>query len=294
VNTEIEIKPVIESDIVSFPSTISELNLEQWKLLTELIKQEYPDFLPVTETSRGHNTDIKSEPKTPSSSLGSVSSEDFRSHYFSFENPLFLNPLDDLSLEEKSLSAKDQDSGTTHIGCNTQGMPSPSSFPILFTPRAPKIANMVADRMDEIVAARYAPLVLPQVMYVFKPNDYMRYFPIFNGDGSIIAEEYLSSLYSFADNFNVEHANVWMRLFIQSLNGEERKWFKSLPPNSIVDIIALDDAFLKHWADKKDFLYYITESSALRRKQGESILDFTKRFNQMYGKIPEEIKPSET
>jgi hypothetical protein len=47
-------------------------------------------------------------------------------------------------------------------------------------------------------------------------------------------------------------------------------------------------------ADKKDVLYYITEFGALRRKQGESIPDFTKRFNQMYGKIPEEIKPSKT
>jgi hypothetical protein len=59
-------------------------------------------------------------------------------------------------------------------------------------------------------------------------------------------------------------------------------------------LIALDDAFLKHWGDKKDFLYYITEFGALKRKQGESIPDFTKRFNKMYGKIPEEIKPSET
>jgi hypothetical protein len=153
---------------------------------------------------------------------------------------------------------------------------------------------MAADRMDEIVAARYAPLVLPQVMYAFPPNDYMRYLPRFNGDGSVTAEENLSSFYSFADNFNVEHADVWMRLFVQSLNGEARKWFRSLPPNSIADIVALDDAFLKHWADKKEFLYYITEFGALRRKQGESIPDFTKRFNQMYGKIPEEIKPSET
>jgi hypothetical protein len=85
-----------------------------------------------------------------------------------------------------------------------------------------------------------------------------------------------------------------MRLFIQSLNGEARKWFRSLPPNSIDDIIALDDSFLKHWVEKKEFLYYITEFGALRRKQGESIPNFTKRFNQMYGKIPEEIKPSET
>jgi len=84
-----------------------------------------------------------------------------------------------------------------------------------------------------------------------------------------------------------------MRLFVQSLDGEARKWFRSLPANSIADIIALDEAFLNRWADKKDFQYYLTEFGALRRKQGESIPDFTKRFNLMYGKIPEEIKPSE-
>jgi hypothetical protein len=130
---------------------------------------------------------------------------------------------------------------TIHISCNTQGTVSPSTSPILLTPKAqtPKIENMVADRMDEIVAARYAPLVLPQVMYAFPPNDYMRYLPRFNGDGSVTAEEHLSSFYSFADNFNVEHVDVWMRLFVQSLNGEARKWFRSLPPNSIVDIDSL-------------------------------------------------------
>jgi hypothetical protein len=35
---ESEVKPVVEPATVSFPSTISELNLDQWKLLTELIK----------------------------------------------------------------------------------------------------------------------------------------------------------------------------------------------------------------------------------------------------------------
>jgi hypothetical protein len=153
---------------------------------------------------------------------------------------------------------------------------------------------MVVNRMDAIVATRYAHLILPQVMYAFPPNDYMKYFPRFNGEGGVIVEEHLSSFYSFADNFNVEHANIWMRLFVQSLDGEARKWFRSFPPNSIVGIEALDDTFLRHWGDNKDFVYYISKFGALKRKRGESIPDFTKRFNKMYGKIPNEIKPLET
>jgi hypothetical protein len=41
-------------------------------------------------------------------------------------------------------------------------------------------------------------------------------------------------------------------------------------------------------------LYYITEFGALKRKSGESVSYFTKRFNKMYTKIPDEIKPTET
>ena len=51
--------------------------------------------------------------------------------------------------------------------------------------------------------------------------------------------------------------------------------------------------FLKHWGDRRDFLYYITEFENLRKENGESVFDFTKRFNRMYSKIPTEIKPTE-
>jgi hypothetical protein len=293
---ESEIKPVIEPAIVSFPSTISELNLNQWKLLVELIEEEHSNTLSVAEALRDHNKDIKSEPETLSSSSQSLSSEEVKPHYSSFENPLFLGPSSCSSPEKKPLFVEDQELLSVQLSFHTQGTVSLSTSPILLTPKAqtPKIENMVVNRMDAIVAARYAPLNLPQVLYAFPPNDYMKYFPRFNGEGGVTAEEHLNSFYSFADNFNVEHADVWMRLFVQSLDGEARKWFRILPPNSIVDIDALDDTFLRHWGDKKDYLYYITEFGALKRKQGESISDFTKRFNKMYSKIPDEIKPSET
>jgi hypothetical protein len=56
----------------------------------------------------------------------------------------------------------------------------------------------------------------------------------------------------------------------------------------------LDKAFLRHWGDKKDFLYYINEFGSLKRKEGEFESDFSKRFNKMYKKIPNEIKLNET
>jgi hypothetical protein len=218
--------------------------------------------------------------------------------YNSFENPLFLEPSTYSSLDKKPLISlvEYQKLISSQLICSTQGTVSLSTSPIMPSRivQTPIVINMVVNRMDAIVAARYAPLNLPQFMYAFPPNDYMKYFPRFNGEGEVTTEEHLNSFYSFAYNFNVEHADVWMRLFLQSLDGEARKWFRMLPPNSIVDIDALNDTFLRHWGDKNDYLYYITDFGALKRKQGESISDFTKRFNKMYSKIPDEIKPIET
>ena len=44
----------------------------------------------------------------------------------------------------------------------------------------------------------------------------------------------------------------------------------------------------------KDYLYYQTEFESLKRKKGETVGEFSKRFNKMYSKIPVEIKPTKT
>jgi hypothetical protein len=148
-------------------------------------------------------------------------------------------------------------------------------------------------RMEAIIAARYAPLVLPQPLNALPADGYLKQLPKFTGEGDITAEEHLEAFYSFTDDNVIMHADVWMRIFVHSLQGEARKWFKALPPGSIDGIEALDNAFLRQWGDKKDFMYYMTEFGSLKRKEGESVSDFSKRFNKMYNKIPAEIKPSE-
>jgi hypothetical protein len=171
---------------------------------------------------------------------------------------------------------------------------SPAYTPVsIINPQIHIIQTMVVNRMDVIIAARYAPLVMHVGLHALLAIDYMKYLPRYNGEGDVTAEEHLVSFYNFADNFNIDHVDVWMRLFVQSLYGEVRKWFRSLPLASIEDIKAFDETFIKQWGDRRDFLYYITEIGALKRKNGESISDFTKRFNKMYGRIPDEIKPIE-
>jgi hypothetical protein len=41
-------------------------------------------------------------------------------------------------------------------------------------------------------------------------------------------------------------------------------------------------------------MYYITDFRSLKIKEGESVSDFSKRFNNMYNKIPAKIKPTKS
>ena len=130
-------------------------------------------------------------------------------------------------------------------------------------------------------------------MNALPTRDYLKCIPKFTGKEDITIEEHLVAFYNYADNLNIENEDVWMRVFVQSLDGEVRKSFRGLTFGSIAGIEALDDVFLRRWGDKKEFMYYITEFRYLKIKEGESVSDFSNRFNKMNNKIPDEIKTTE-
>jgi hypothetical protein len=134
--------------------------------------------------------------------------------------------------------------------------PSPPSSPPPNIPMAGE--NPPMTRTEAIIATRYAPLLLPQPLNVLPTYGYLKKLPKFTGEGDISAKEHLEAFYSFTDDHVIMHANVWMRIFIHSLEGEARKWFRALPPISIDGIEPLDNSFLKEWGDKKHFMYYMT------------------------------------
>jgi hypothetical protein len=167
-----------------------------------------------------------------------------------------------------------------------------SSQPLVIQTSSPSTSTVIMEatpqnptKMERIIVARYAPLVLPNPLNSMPTGDYQKYMPKFYGIEEVTAEEHLELFYSYADNLNIIDEDVWMRVFVQRLDGGARGWFRELTPGSITGIEVLDDTFLKQWGDKKDFLYYITEFGNLRRENGQSVSDFTKKFNRMYSKI---------
>ena len=65
------------------------------------------------------------------------------------------------------------------------------------------------------------------------PQEYLKLLPHFTGEDEETVEKHLPLFFSFAENLNVEHLDVIMRLFGQSLYVEAIKWFEGLPNGSI-------------------------------------------------------------
>ena len=160
-------------------------------------------------------------------------------------------------------------------------LPSITLLPIIqyatILPNIPIMAGQRAPtRIKRIVVARYGPLMLPMPLNPMLVREYQKYMPKVTVTEGVIVEEHLESFYSYANNLDISENDAWMRFFVQSLDGEARRWFREFPQRSNIDIEALDDAFLRQLGDKKDFLYYHIEFGNLKRENGELILDLIK------------------
>ena len=108
---------------------------------------------------------------------------------------------------------------------------------------------------------------MPHALHALPGGDYKNYLPKFNGQGDTTTKEHWNAFFSYVDNHNIEAKDVWMRMFIHILDGEVMKWFQEIPAGSIDGIEVLEEVFMKHWGDTKDFLYYITEFGDLKKKE---------------------------
>jgi len=109
-----------------------------------------------------------------------------------------------------------------------------------------------------IIQARYVSLHLPNQLSNFIYG-YFKHLPRFNGETGLSTEYHLAVFLDFADNMNIEHEDVYMRLFVQYLELNIMIWFRQLRADSIHSWNELTTIFNHHWRVKKDPIYYLTK-----------------------------------
>jgi len=73
----------------------------------------------------------------------------------------------------------------------------------------------------------------------------MKYLPQFHGGKTHSTEDNMSAFRDFTDDEFVEHNDVFMRLFVQTLGGDVRKWFIELHVASNDSWPALEASFMR-------------------------------------------------
>lgn len=102
-------------------------------------------------------------------------------------------------------------------------------------------------------------------------QDYLNLLPRFTGEDGILAQRNVQSFCAFAENLNFEHLDVLLRLLVQSLDVEARKWFKSLPNASITAWEEMENYFMQKLGEKRDHGHILIELNYMNNKHNEYV-----------------------
>jgi hypothetical protein len=89
----------------------------------------------------------------------------------------------------------------------------------------------------------------------------------------------------------VEKSDVSIRIFSLSLQSRAKKWYKDLPAASISDLNQFVKVFLDQWVIKRNPFLILEEYNHLKRHPGETVQQFSAKFNQVYNSMPADIRP---
>jgi hypothetical protein len=138
---------------------------------------------------------------------------------------------------------------------------------------------------------RYKPLDLPPILHDL-PVNYINNLPRFDGEnGKITAEKHIQNLEDFLDLYEVEDDDVCIRMFSLSLQGKVKNWFRNLPAASIRNFHQFMQVFLDRWVIMGNIFLILEEYDHLKRKPGETVQQFSTRFNEVYHSIPVDVRP---
>jgi len=180
----------------------------------------------------------------------------------------------------KDLHAFELDQDPFSEFCDEPQATKSDSIPAVHTPTPCKIPD------------RYKPLVLPSVLHAF-PKNYDLYLPRFDSEcKNVNAEQHVQNFENFLDLFEVDDEDVSIRLFALSLQAKVKSWFKALPDASISDFQQFVKVFLDRWMIGQNLFLIVEEYNQLKRLPGETVQQFSARFNQVYYSMPADIRPT--
>ena len=123
------------------------------------------------------------------------------------------------------------------------------------------------------------------------PQDYQTKITYFDGTSACTALQQTKKMQDYSESYEIDDDSVRMKIFVQSLTGDVRTWFRALQANSTADPKALYQSFINRWEKKKDPLHILGEYDTIKRGPQETVLNYCARFNNVYNAIPQNLRP---
>jgi hypothetical protein len=106
-------------------------------------------------------------------------------------------------------------------------------------------------------------------------------------------ENQLAKFLQVVGDFNAEHGDVVMRMFVSTLEGEVRAWYKSLIDASIDGWDSFQERFIERWANTRDIFLLYTIFLIIKKHESETIFQLNARFSKFYNQIPYRVRSNE-
>jgi hypothetical protein len=100
----------------------------------------------------------------------------------------------------------------------------------------------------------------------------LNFLPNYYGEKEITIKEKMGYFQDFMENIFLEHDDVFMRIFVQNIEGDVMKWFIGLTHISINTWKFLETTCLRQWGENRYHLYYLTKCVSLKNKDIEFVV----------------------
>jgi len=124
------------------------------------------------------------------------------------------------------------------------------------------------------------------------PKNARENLPRFNGDGKTSPEEHLCAFAAACSVLGVQHQDVAIRLFVQTLTDTAAQWFYHLTDASITNWNEMKIAFENRFKSAEDEHYLLAQLTQLKKEIHEPMREFVAKFNRIVNKITATKRPS--
>jgi hypothetical protein len=136
-------------------------------------------------------------------------------------------------------------------------------------------------------------VAFPNYPHDLPTRKWIKRIPLFPWRLGESIEKHFAKFLQVVGDFDVEHEDVMMRMFVSTLEGEARSWHKSLPDASIDGWDSFQDKFTKRWANTQDIFFLYKAFTIIKKHESETVFQFNACFPKFYNRISNSVRSNE-